>query len=213
MCKTDLDNPGVQRVVRSTRRSATMAKMKTTAREDRRAVRPPVRQGQSYRGKYVCEEPVWQDQRLATADELQTQVSHVPHSIARCHAGLRRDDGPHADHQDPVTEEKTAAAESVCRRKIRMEEALFAAKVAKPSAKWLTICIDDVLAQARRSAIPQWDDNNSFHIRFCQSESSNRSSMCKCRCRFWRDRWKNMNTHKQCSFPSRSSSTKLVTIA
>ena len=74
MCKTDLDNPGVQRVVRSTRRSATMAKMQTIAREDRRAVRPPVRQGQSYRGKYVCEEPVWQDQRLATADELQTQV-------------------------------------------------------------------------------------------------------------------------------------------
>ena len=48
-----------------------------------------------------------------------------------------------------VTEEMSAEAGRVRRRRVKIEEALFSAKVAKPLAKWLTIGIDDVSAQAR----------------------------------------------------------------
>ena len=64
-----------------------------------------------------------------------------------------------------VTEEKTAETASVHRRRIRIE-ALLAAKVAKPLAKWLTFGIDDVTAQARSSNIPQWDDATYFTSAF-----------------------------------------------
>ena len=61
-----------------------------------------------------------------------------------------------------VTEKKTSEAARVRRRRIKIEEALFIAKVAKPLAKWLTIGTDDVSAQARSSDIPQWDDTTDF---------------------------------------------------
>ena len=52
------------------------------------------------------------------------------------------------------------------RRRVKIEEALLAAKVAKPLAKWLTMAIDDVTAQARSSDIPQWDDTTDFTSAF-----------------------------------------------
>ena len=52
-----------------------------------------------------------------------------------------------------VTEEKAAEAARVRRRPIKIEEALLAGKIAKPL---------DVSAQARSSAIPQWDTTADF---------------------------------------------------
>ena len=62
-----------------------------------------------------------------------------------------------------VTEDKTAEAERVRRRRVKIEETLIAAIVAKPLAKWLTIGIDDFSAQARSSAIPHWMTQQISH--------------------------------------------------
>ena len=65
-----------------------------------------------------------------------------------------------------VTEQKSAEAGRVRRRRVKLEEDLLAAKVAKPLAKWLTIGIDNVTAQARSSDISQWDDTTDFTSAF-----------------------------------------------
>ena len=85
--------------------------------------------------------------------------SHVSQGFTRRHSGLRR---------DPCrsTKKKSAEAERVRRRRVKIEEALRAAKVAKPLAKWLTIGIDDVTAQAPSSDVPQWDDTTDFTSAF-----------------------------------------------
>ena len=98
----------------------------------------PARQGQSCRGKCVCEEPAWQD-HIGTQ---QNHISEVPTRALTCfnvlHNAIRVFDETMASMQiirSSVTEEKTADAARVRRRRIKIEEALFAGKVEKALAK------------------------------------------------------------------------------
>ena len=65
------------------------------------SLRPPARQGQSCRGKCVCEKPAWQDHHLDTAEQHKRAANtrfHVLKVFARHHSGLRRDGRLHPDH-------------------------------------------------------------------------------------------------------------------
>ena len=97
-------------------------------------MRLPAPQGQSFRGKCVCEEPAWQDQHFDTA--VQTQALTC---LEVLHDAIRVFDKTMASMQisrSSVTEEKTAEAARVRRRRIKIQEAVLTAKVAKPLAKW-----------------------------------------------------------------------------
>ena len=132
-----------------------------TAFGRRRSVRVPARRGQSRRGKCVCEEPAWQDHHLDAAEHHKRTADSGSH----VHDAFRVFYETMASMQiikTSVTEEKTAEAARVRKRMIKIEEALVAAKVAKPLAKWLTIGIDDVSAQARSQDTLQWNDTTDF---------------------------------------------------
>ena len=99
-------------------------------------------------------------------NELQTQALTC---LKVLHDAIRVFDGTAASMQiirSSETEEKIGEAARVRRRRIKIEEALLAAKVVKPLAKRLTIGIDDVWAQARSSDIAQWDDTTDFTSAF-----------------------------------------------
>ena len=99
-------------------------------------------------------------------NELQTQALTC---LKVLHDAIRVFDETVASVQivkTSATEIKSAEAERVRRRRAKVEEALLAAKVEKPLAKWLTIGIDDITAQARSSDMPQWDDTKDLTSAF-----------------------------------------------
>ena len=99
-------------------------------------------------------------------NELQTQALTC---LKVVHDAIRVLDETVASMQiimTSVTEEKSAEARRVRRRRVKVEEALLAAKVAESLAKWLTTGIDDVSAQARSADVPQWDDTTDFTSAF-----------------------------------------------